>query len=825
MTGRLALAGALVLTLLSAPAASAAPGDPDLAWGDHAKRSFIYKDYPDTNAYGVRDTLRTASGRYVSVVNGSQGAPDYPADLRLIGLTAEGSRDATFGTNGLAFAWATQTGLNPSAIVELADQDLLVVAQSDPTYSSNHALYRFDSNGSVDTTYGTNGRVILDPADFPDPPVPNPDNAQIAIAGMVLSGASLLVTGYRADYTQGSGMSIVYFIGRIDLNGNPVTSYGTGGFVSLTGEHNPAYTPMAHDPVTGHTVLVAGRLGSGEQGPQFSILRLDAGGDPAAGWGTEGVALIDSGGPYADPGAVKIAPDGKVVITGAMNNETVVLRTTTTGARDAGFTAPGIATQGGYAADVDVTDDGSVLVLQGEGGGDWSLYRFSPTGAQAFKSTISNTTGTGSQPTEGFIAGDRYVAVGHAANGAAGILYYVANAWKLTNRLDPPMTVSQAPALGPASTVFPGDTLTVTPGSYTPAPDSRHYRWERCDSGFADAVCTVVQAASASATYTVKAGDVSPPGESRWLVAVEIATNTAGSAEHRTSAVRVLEPTNGGGNTNPPSPFTNPHISPDGTSFRVPVGSVLTVDSLGTWSGDPAVTHSWRRCTSPTPSACTTQLFPDDPMRYTVRAADYGCWVGILVEAINNYGTHTAGDFRRIAPDENQLTCGATPPGDGGGTTPGGTTPGGTTPGGTTPGGTSPGGSGGGLTGGTTFGGLPVAQSPSTCAQKAAAIFSPAKPGACAYAATEPGTLTATLTASLPAGASRAVAAAKKKPLKLGGAKVVFTKPGVAVLKLKLTAKGKKALKKTKKAKVTLTITFTPKTGKATRAKKTFRLK
>jgi len=87
---------------------------------------------------------------------------------------------------------------------------------------------------------------------------------------------------------------------------------------------------------------------------------------------------------------------------------------------------------------------------------------------------------------------------------------------------------------------------------------------------------------------------------------------------------------------------------------------------------------------------------------------------------------------------------------------------------------------------------------------------------------TAPGAGTLTIRITKPAAGARAAAKKKKaKPVVLASGTVTFTTAGRKTVRVKPTAAGKKALKKVKKAKLKVTVTFTPKKGKATSSSKT----
>lgn len=81
----------------------------------------------------------------------------------LLRLNADGSRDAGFGSNGLAFSEAGSGADTPSALVLQSDGRIVVVGQTlDTTTSYDAVVARFHADGRLDTGFGSGGLYQLD---------------------------------------------------------------------------------------------------------------------------------------------------------------------------------------------------------------------------------------------------------------------------------------------------------------------------------------------------------------------------------------------------------------------------------------------------------------------------------------------------------------------------------------------------------------------------------------------------------------------------------------------------------------------------------------
>ena len=177
-----------------------------------------------------------------------------------------------------------------------------------------------------------------------------------------------------------------------------------------------------------------------------------------------------------------------------------------------------------------------------------------------------------------------------------------------------PLTNLRPPSISGAPQV--PQTLSAKAGSWSLAPSSVSYAWQRCD---ADGSSGCTQAASGSSSYTLSAAD-----RNHSIVLVE----------------NVTSPGRTGGAASPPltiqdQPLPQPTAAPtvSGTAQRA---STLTA-SPGTWTDGPTLSYQWLRCgadgTNCQPIANATGL------SYLLSASDEAAAFTILVSATNTSGT------------------------------------------------------------------------------------------------------------------------------------------------------------------------------------------
>jgi hypothetical protein len=128
-----------------------------------------------------------------------------------------------------------------------------------------------------------------------------------------------------------------------------------------------------------------------------------------------------------------------------------------------------------------------------------------------------------------------------------------------------------------SGTAQQGQTLTASPGTWSPAPTSFKYQWQDCDSGGHG--CTAIPSATGQ-TYTLAAGDVGDK-----IVVLVTATNAGGASTVTSAATDVVQTTSTVSLTAAPNdPVTNQGVTLVATvtsqaAAGTPSGSVAFLDN------------------------------------------------------------------------------------------------------------------------------------------------------------------------------------------------------------------------------------------------------
>jgi uncharacterized delta-60 repeat protein len=225
----------------------------------------------------------------------------------------DGDLDPTFGTGGMVMTDLNHSTDLANAVAVQADGKLVVVGQ---TYKNNDysnedfAVARYNTDGTLDTTFGAGGRVRTDfpgLAAVPSAVVIQPDG-KIVVAG----GAFPLFT-FLGDFK----------VVRYNPNGSLDRSFGSGGIVTTNFPQGSYAFDVALQPdgkiIAAGTVFVDFNPGESSD-TDFALARYNPDGTPDATFGNGGQVSTDFLGFEDDAFSVLIQPDGKIVAVGSAND-------------------------------------------------------------------------------------------------------------------------------------------------------------------------------------------------------------------------------------------------------------------------------------------------------------------------------------------------------------------------------------------------------------------------------------------------------------------------------------------------------------------------
>ncbi|HVG32240.1 MAG TPA: Calx-beta domain-containing protein [Pyrinomonadaceae bacterium] len=273
------LALPLLLCIVPLYLASAAEGDLDPTFGPGGTVFLNFGVTPgETDALGV---AVQQDGRIV-VSGRAFGNSNSSALAR---LNSDGSLDSTFGTGGVVRPAVTHGS------VELQSDGKILVLGS--------VLVRYNTDGTVDTSFGSAGQVTTN--FFKRDLTIQPDQ-------------KIIVVGQSGTFTGVNGGGFV--VARFNQNGTPDGTFGVGGQVTTIINNNGNSAEAAAVQNDGKIVVVGQT--SGLSPSEFAVVRYNSDGSIDTSFGSNGIVITDVGS-LEHAQSVVIQTDGKIVIGGDAN--------------------------------------------------------------------------------------------------------------------------------------------------------------------------------------------------------------------------------------------------------------------------------------------------------------------------------------------------------------------------------------------------------------------------------------------------------------------------------------------------------------------------
>ncbi len=257
---------------------------------------------------------------------------------------------ALFGSNGWVLTSISSGNDFANSVAVQADSKIVAAGRSANATDFDFSLARYNSNGTLDTDFGTNGVVVT--------PIGAGDES---IQALALQGdGKIVVAGYSDN-----GSNNDFVLARYNGSGALDTDFGTNGVVVTpvgAGDESIQALALQGDG----KIVVAGYSDNGSNN-DFVLARYNGSGALDTDFGTNGVVVTPIGAGDESIQALVLLGDGKIVVAGysdnGSNNDFALARYNGSGALDTDFGTNGVVT-----TPVGSQDDAAyALALQGDG--------------------------------------------------------------------------------------------------------------------------------------------------------------------------------------------------------------------------------------------------------------------------------------------------------------------------------------------------------------------------------------------------------------------------------------------------------------------------
>jgi uncharacterized delta-60 repeat protein len=287
----------LVLFCLVSKFSISQDGKIDSSFGVNGKATFAFSN---SSASFAQATAIQKDGKIVIV-----GYYNYSLSTNFCvkRLLSNGAPDFTFGDSGLVVTHFS-TGRGSYAIsVEIQNDGKLLVGGSAfrDDNDLSFALVRYNTNGSLDTSFGNNGQILTfvnygRNEGILDLVVLN-DNRIIAVGGFDLFGPSAIIA-YKSN-------------GQVD------SSFGNNGVSGLTGGATSTYAVKPSSD--GGFITLRGSDDGGTQNMDFCVEKYKSTGRLDSTFGKNGRTSIDFYNNQDKPACLGILPDNSIIVVGRVS--------------------------------------------------------------------------------------------------------------------------------------------------------------------------------------------------------------------------------------------------------------------------------------------------------------------------------------------------------------------------------------------------------------------------------------------------------------------------------------------------------------------------
>lgn len=301
------------------------------------------------------------------------GSSSTQTDFVTVRYNSDGSFDNTFGVGGKVFTTPTNGNYCTSYAVALQSDGKIVTAGSGwvntgTNSTTDFTLVRYNSNGTVDTTFGVDGIVVTH--------IGSDVQSSAYINSLAIQQDGKIVA---AGYTSGPDD---FALARYNTDGTLDSNFGSGGKI-ITPAGVRAYSVAIQSD---GKILAAGT-------PSFSLARYNINGTPDVTFGGSGFVTTQIGEPDSVSYDLTLQSDGKIVATGttsqfSLESQFAVVRSNSDGSLDMSFGSNGtvitaVNSDAGAEA-VIVQNDGRIVVAGNSVDGqdpDFALARYDASGA------------------------------------------------------------------------------------------------------------------------------------------------------------------------------------------------------------------------------------------------------------------------------------------------------------------------------------------------------------------------------------------------------------------------------------------------------------
>lgn len=339
----------------------------DYSFGSSGK---VITDFGLTNDYGY-DLAIQSDGKIIVVGKTYQGT-NY--DIAIARYNTNGTLDNTFGYGGLIVKDLQNYDDIGQAVILQPDGKILIAGTTfNGSFIRDFCLLRYNSNGTPDNSFGVNGAITADIGNI----------FEYATSLALQTDGKIIVGGYSANNLNNTDFAIV----RFNSNGSIDNTFGSNGIVktAIGSGNDDLYSIKIQSD---GKILAAGATNSGTS--DFCLVRYNSDGSLDNSFGTNGIVITDFDNRYDRATSIQIQPDGKILVGGIAeitnsNMDFACVRYNSDGTLDNTFgsgskVTKNIMTVNDYCYKLILQNDGKII-LSGYSDNAYALFRINSNGS------------------------------------------------------------------------------------------------------------------------------------------------------------------------------------------------------------------------------------------------------------------------------------------------------------------------------------------------------------------------------------------------------------------------------------------------------------
>ena len=276
----------------------ATAGDLDPSFGNGGK---VITDFAG-GLDEAHNVVFQSDGKIIVAGDAGDASDEVPtADFALARYNADWSLDASFGKGGKV---TTDFEGNFDQVLGMAiqrDGKVVAVGYAKTTTGDDWGVARYNSDGSLDASFGKGGKVTTDFA----------NNFDTASGAAIQSDGRIVVGGFAVNPNTEFDFALV----RYNSDGSLDTSFGKGGKVTTDFANSSDNAPSVAIQSDGKIIAI-GRARTSSTGFDMALARYNIDGSLDESFGKGGKVTTDFGSAAEGGRSVAIQSDGRIVVAG-----------------------------------------------------------------------------------------------------------------------------------------------------------------------------------------------------------------------------------------------------------------------------------------------------------------------------------------------------------------------------------------------------------------------------------------------------------------------------------------------------------------------------